>query len=186
MIDLNKCEGWQIRDPETGLVFPWYTKEALDEICTWDLKGKTVYEFGCGQSTLWWKAKGCDVSGVESDEGYYKALSNIGCDITYRTDAGQYSCDIYEHYKTFDIIIIDGIYRDECVEHALECLQMPEGRLIIDNWKQPSVWMPNQKTIDLLSVDRLFAYLIYKQPGHPDWQTAIFSKNPYPLRKVII
>ena len=74
MIDLNATNEWQHRDPETGLVLPWYTKSFLDELATWDLKDKSVLEIGGGASTLWWCRKANSVYLVEDNQEYWDEL----------------------------------------------------------------------------------------------------------------
>lgn len=175
MIDLNATNEWQHRDPDTGLVFPWYTKPALDEIVTWDLKDKTVFEYGCGASTLWWAAKCESVYAVESDLQYYLAVTTELRDeqlIIQRSDKNEY-INAPKTFGKFDIIIIDGDYRDACVPVALDCLK-PGGVLIFDNWMQPSVELQTEETQKLLLG---VPHKIFKQPGHPDWQTLIAWKD---------
>src|SRR5437868_4457405 len=71
MINLQQRNEWQVLDEETNLLFPWYTKSCLDEIVTWDLKDKKVFEFGLGASTIWWSIKCHKVYGVENNRDYY-------------------------------------------------------------------------------------------------------------------
>lgn len=173
MIDLNKCEGGQRRD-DSGIVMPWYTHPALDEILSWDLSRKRVFEYGVGQSTLWWAGKAEWVYGVDGNPEWVKAMhdqvisnSIIAC-ISIE--------DIYvasiHNFKNIDIVVVDGDYRDKCVPHALSALK-PGGKLIIDNWSQPSVWMPKDETTDLIAS---LEHTIFPQPDHYDWTTLIATK----------
>lgn len=178
MIDLNSCNEWQHRDPETGLVLPWYTKSFLDELVTWDLSDKKVFEYGAGASTLWWNKKAKNVFTVESDQKYFEALVPYikNESLMMWTDQQiDYVEFIFRHPIRFDIVIIDGepiAWRDDCVKPALDCLN-PGGRLIIDNWQQASVgWMPSEETQQLLSQ---YPVKVYPQIGHPDWKTAVFT-----------
>lgn len=180
MIDLNTTNEWQFRDSSNGLVLPWYTKSFLDELVTWDLSDKVVFEYGAGASTLWWNKKAKHVFTVESNEQYFEALiKHIGqhSAMMYTPLSDVYTNYIYgPHGTKFDIIIIDGEpiqWRDACVQPALDCLK-PGGKLIIDNWMQESVgWIPSEETRALLAP---YPCEIYKQIGHPDWQTAVFTK----------
>ncbi len=167
MVDLNKCEGWQKRDAE-GMVMPWYTHPALDEIQTWDLKGKWVVEFGAGQSSIWWDAKGCRVCSVDSNKEWADAIG-----ARYRPIKGGYITFYIDFIdQPVDIICVDGDYRDDCI--GIVVRHMKKGQiLIVDNWDQPSVWVPNDETRKLVSQ---LDSTIYKQPGHDDWQTLIATK----------
>lgn len=177
MIDLSTPNEWQYRDESLGILFPWYTKPALDEIVSWDLKGKLVWEYGCGASTLWWAAKCKKLYGMEYNVDYHAAVSerlgnnavimhNKNGDESVYVNAAKYCSE------TFDIIIIDGEYRDACVPVALECLK-PGGKLIFDNWMQPEVEM---QTMQTQAIVLALPHQIYKQEGHKYWQTLIATK----------
>lgn len=178
MIDLTTPNEWQHKDESLGgILFPWYTKSFLDELVTWDLKDKVVFEYGCGASTLWWQEKAKEVFSVDSNPEWYDA---VVFNVTNKNWVGQiwlrkaieYITAIREAEKQFDIVVIDGILREECVPVALECLK-PGGILIYDNWMQPSVEVQGEETQKLLLS---LSHKIYKQEGHPDWQTAVFTK----------
>jgi predicted O-methyltransferase YrrM len=181
MIDLNHCNEWQHRD-ETGMILPWYTKSFLDELVTWELSDKHIFEFGCGASTLWFATKRPVVYGVENNREYREAvLKELG--------RRSHEIDFYighdlerpfqmfgsNFHPSWDIIIVDCEpveYRDKCIEKAVSHLNVG-GKLIVDNWDQPSVWVPSNQTRRLLAD---WPVKIYRQEGHPDWQTALFTK----------
>lgn len=166
MIDLNKCEGGQKRD-ESGMVMPWYTHPALDEILTWDFKGKSVFEYGCGQSTEWWRKMAFFVKGVDSNKEWAETIG-----VEFSNDEYEYPAAVNAYGKSFDIIVIDGSWRDECLRPAVWNLNKG-GKLIIDNWMQPSVWIPNEQTCKMIAE---LQFTIFKQPDHYDWQTLIAIK----------
>lgn len=185
MIDLNHCNEWQHRCSETGLIFPWYTKSFLDELVTWDLKDKVVLEIGLGASSLWWHRKCKQLYGCDNNPEYVFALNDIvyqGAWLHVLYEREQF-IQFIQDYGHVDIIIIDCDpveWRDDCVKPALNCLK-PGGKLIIDNWDQPSVWFPCDETRALLSK---YPLKIYKQDGHPDWQTAVFIKPEFKITEV--
>lgn len=176
MIDLNSTNEWQHRDHATGLIFPWYVKSFLDELATWDLKDKIVVEFGMGASTLWWQKKVAYLTAFDTNTEWYNAVimrmdSKLGDEhlVNNIQDIENTLIEMYD----IAIIDIDPVsLRDDCISLALNSLK-PGGKLIIDNWDQPSVWVPSEATRGLL---RPYPCEIYKQEGHPDWQTAVFTK----------
>jgi predicted O-methyltransferase YrrM len=179
MIDLSLTNEWQHRDPETGLVFPWYVKSFLDELVTWELKDKVVFEYGAGASTVWWASHCKKLYAVESSKKYFDAVaSRVGhwARIAHETELERYVKSSYQWCKEFDIIIIDGEpieWRDACVQPALDCLK-PGGKLIFDNWLQPSVgWLPSEETQRLVTS---LPHIVYSQAGHPDWKTLVVTK----------
>jgi predicted O-methyltransferase YrrM len=172
----EKLEGGRILDPENGFIMPWYTSPCLEWLSGFNLKSKFVFEYGTGDSTKWYVEKGAYVTGVDHD---HKWTSQGGVYIRLATEQKEYLEAIYHYlskevgFKKYDIVVIDGVYRDECTQHALACLKSG-GYLIIDNYHQPSVepnvWTLTDKLIEGMPIT------IYKEPGHPDWQTAVITK----------
>lgn len=170
--EMTKHEGGRYHDGHGFL--PWYTSPCLEWLLALDLNEKWVYEFGVGDSTIWYQRKGAVVMGVDSNPLW-----------VYRDDVvhivGVWQAKTKEDYlgfigvmkpETFDIIIIDGDYRDECTERAFLHLK-PGGYLIIDNFHQPSVqehWPLTDKLIEGMPIT------IYKEPDHADWKTAVITK----------
>lgn len=175
MIDINITNEWQHRCPETGLVLPWYTKSFLDGLVTWDLSDKVVFEYGCGASSIWWAAKCKKLYGVENNKEYFEAVcQQIGhkaC-IAHETEELPYINSIRQWGIQFDIIVVDGGWRDESIPIVLEHLK-PGGKVIYDNWMQPSVCCQTEEVQKVLLG---MEHTIYRQEGHPDWQTACFTK----------
>lgn len=167
MIDLQELYEWRWKDESNGLVFPYYTKPALDELSKMSLSGKDILEIGGGASTVWWNNKAARVHTVEYDEKWYEAIVlhvKEGSNIVYP------SKDMYVSFaRAYDIGIVDCEveYRDKYVPIVLKVLR-PGGLLILDNWMQPSCWMPKKETIDLVSQHKT---KIFKEPTHNDWAT---------------
>lgn len=180
MIDLNHQNEWQHRCPETGLVLPWYTKSFLDDLVTWDLKDKAVLEIGMGASTLWWNNKAEWVTAFDLNSEWYYAVveqMNLTKSTAFLPLAGKIAEAMYRNLQghLYDIVIIDCDpveFRDPCIEAAIQFLNTG-GHLIIDNWDQPSVWVPSDETRKLLAD---WPVKIYPQKGHEDWKTALFIK----------
>jgi predicted O-methyltransferase YrrM len=76
-------------------------------------------------------------------------------------------------WGNFDIVVIDGLWRDQCTEKALQHLK-PGGYLIIDNYKQKSAdlehWPLTEKLIEGMEV------MYFKEPDHQDWVTIVVKK----------
>lgn len=170
---------WQYLDENNGLVMPWYTRSFLNELTFWELKDKTVFEYGAGSGTLWWNKKAKKVVTVENNSRFYDCLvRGIGINsvILYEVEKEEYITSITNQKTTFDIIIVDGDpveWRDECIKTAIKSLK-DSGILIVDNYDQKSVYVPSDEIRELLSS---YNCKTYKQDGHPDWQTCTFTKS---------
>lgn len=170
LVEMTKHEGGRYHDGERFL--PWYTSPCLEWLMTLDLKDKRVFEFGVGDSTLWYRSQGAITSGVDSNYSWASKLCSW-----HGEDEEHYLSSIgilaQEYLLPFDIVINDGDYRDKCTEQALNNLK-PGGYLIIDNWMQPTVqptWPLTEKLIEGMPIK------LYYEPNHWDkWCTAVVTK----------
>lgn len=159
---------WRYFDDFHKVNYPWYTKSCLEWLDLGQFRDKLIFEYGVGESTEWFKRRGAICYGVDSDiEWARKALAKFE---TFNTEYVR----AIEGDLLFDIVVIDGEWRDDCTEYALKYLK-EGGLLIIDNYFQESV-PPNKwdKTLEL--TDGMPCQL-FNEPGHPDWCTAVFTKK---------
>jgi hypothetical protein len=142
-----------------GLPIPWYTYPAIDFLRQLDLSEKTVFEYGSGNSTLFWAARAARVISVEDDEHWSERLKDIvpdNCTILQEADLHRYAHVIDSYPEGFDIIVVDGPARGRtrlrCARAALKHLKVG-GMIILDN----SDWLPDSARLlrqaDLLQVD---------------------------------
>jgi hypothetical protein len=54
---------------------PWFSYSAIEFLNNLDIKSKTVFEYGSGNSTLWWSTKVKNVISIEHDELWYKNIN---------------------------------------------------------------------------------------------------------------
>lgn len=177
---ISEKQEWQFVDKRLGILFPYYTMPCLEVIDQWDFRGKDVFEYGLGASSWWYAIRGANVHGVDDNPDYFKRVQEGAIAANFYTkmkikleeDSAKYVNSIYEHKILFDIIIIDGEHwRDECFGPALDKIK-PGGVLIVDNWCQPSVYMPSEVVRNEMWGRPV---TIYKEPSHEDWQTAIYK-----------
>ena len=96
-----------------------------------------VLEFGSGRSTIWWLENGCEVVSVENHEGWYnQVLAKISkyvssCNYQFAENMKSYS-EAGGNTK-FDVIIVDGFWRRECMEYALEHNLKENGIIYLDD-----------------------------------------------------
>ncbi len=196
---------WQRIDPSNGLVEPWWTWPCMAVIKTWDIKDKTWLEFGAGLSTAWLRHKCEWVDSVEAntewaskaskyceDNGLHNGLINAanlsdGIQETkkdyFRLIPKSYNGSIADinvlpflEIKKYDIISIDGIWRNECLEWAIQHFAGRGGILIVDNMDQDYVWI-SPSANELMGS---YPCNIFYQPGHINhegkpWNTRIYT-----------
>ena len=120
-----------------GTPLPWLTYPAIEFIKKRNNKDLSVFEYGCGGSTLWWAARVREVVSVEHDEKWYKNIASKVPDNVFISHieleyGGNYSKKIAEFNNKFDIVVIDGRDRVNCAFHCLDALK-PDGVIIWDN-----------------------------------------------------
>lgn len=129
-IDENICED------KDGNPLPWYTYPAIEYISQFDYHDKTVFEFGCGYSSLFWKRRAKEVTSVEDNTEWFQKwqtddnFRNINL-LFYPEGADYYQSILKENLK-YDVIVIDGKCRAQCAECAVKSLQKG-GMIILDD-----------------------------------------------------
>lgn len=119
---------------------PWLTFGATRAIRSTLYRGSFVFEYGAGHSTLFWAKQGAKVHAVESDPTWYQLLderlardTGMDVDLYLRGNKEDYINTICQlEHDSFDVIIVDGLYRRDCVATAVPYLKRG-GCLVVDN-----------------------------------------------------
>jgi hypothetical protein len=151
-----------------GLPIPWYTYAAIDQLSIWDHSASKVFEYGCGNSSVWWALRAASVISVESSNSWYRRIlenkllpKNVTPMLYPIGDSGAiaeinaYAESIHQYGK-FDVIVIDGDSRNKarlaCARAAIDHLA-DGGVIILDN----ADWHPRTSAFlrdhDLIEVD---------------------------------
>ena len=86
---------------------PWYTYAAIRELERVIPRSAKVFEYGSGNSSLWWNTKAAQVVSVEHDQGWYehsagKTSGGSGADVRLRTQGDQ--TNAAHHAELADIL----------------------------------------------------------------------------------
>ncbi|MGD0568042.1 MAG: hypothetical protein ABSA78_06520 [Candidatus Sulfotelmatobacter sp.] len=115
---------------------PWLTFPAIDYLEPF-VSGKRVFEFGSGMSTLWFARRCRHVVSVESDSGWYRIVSQQARDfgnvqLFHAISKEDYVGAISNCQGRFDLILVDGLYRIQCLDVVRSYLNLG-GLLVVDN-----------------------------------------------------
>jgi hypothetical protein len=118
-----------------GAPLPWYTYPAIEYLSQLDARELSVFEFGAGNSSLYWAARAQRVRSVENDRGWHAKvaahrLPNL--EVLLREDQQSYVGCLAEQGERFDLIAIDGRWRRACARAAPAHLK-EGGLLLFDN-----------------------------------------------------
>lgn len=130
----HSIKHWKCLDA-SGAPIPWYTYPATEYLGNIDFSARSVFEFGSGFSTLWWSRRAETVMSVEHDQAWYaNVLTTLpsNAKTLLRQDEENYVNSIKETATEYDVIIIDGQFRDQCARALQECLKH-DGLIILDN-----------------------------------------------------
>jgi hypothetical protein len=115
-----------------GRPLPWITYPAIDFLSERVTREMRVFEFGSGNSTLWWAQRVAHVTTVEHDDEWVRRL--VG---TTPANVDLHHADLGDAYATFaagtgaryDVIVVDGRQRVRCARASIESLR--EGGVIV-------------------------------------------------------
>ncbi|RZL30327.1 MAG: FkbM family methyltransferase [Pedobacter sp.] len=121
----------------TGKALPWVTYSFIDFIKERINKTQHIFEYGSGNSTIFYAERAGSVTSVEHDKGWYekvKGTSPANAEMIYcelQRD-GEYAKKAAFLGKKFDIIIVDGRDRVRCCKYSLDALT-PNGVVVLDD-----------------------------------------------------
>ncbi|WP_168130382.1 class I SAM-dependent methyltransferase [Synechococcus sp. PCC 7502] len=119
---------------------PWFTYPAIEYIDQIDLRDKSVFEWGAGNSSIFFAKRSHKVISIESNPEWHKVISEkkLNNQEVFLKNEGDFVESIEEFNQEFDIIIIDSLRRYECASKAITYLK-EGGIIILDN----SDWHPS-------------------------------------------
>lgn len=120
-----------------GEPIPWYTYAAISFLTERTTKNMVVFEYGSGNSTLWWAKRVARVVSCEHDADWYELTkrtlpSNVEYHLFELIPGGSYCRSIGDHGQVFDIVVVDGRDRVNCAKNAILGLKS-DGVVIWDN-----------------------------------------------------
>lgn len=120
---------------------PWCTYPYIKFIESRLKKDFLVFEFGSGNSTLWYSKRVKKIIAVENDNAWFKIISsklphNAQILLKKLDYDGEYCKTVLHCDSKFNLIIIDGRDRVNCAKKSVECLT-DDGVIIFDNSDRP-------------------------------------------------
>lgn len=118
-----------------GEWIPWFTYPAIEYLKQFDVSDKRVFEYGSGNSSIFWARRAREVVAVESDSQWYRYVSSIrppNLVLLLETEKEGYVSSICLQDGKFEVIVIDGKWRHACVDVCTHYLN-EGGMIILDN-----------------------------------------------------
>lgn len=115
---------------------PWLAFPAIEYLAPL-IAGKRIFEFGSGMSTLWFARSCRQVISAESDSEWYRLVREQSRDmpnvqVVHAISKADYLGSLAAAGGKFDLILVDGLYRSQCVDLVRPHLA-PGGLLVADD-----------------------------------------------------
>lgn len=114
---------------------PWISYAAIHFLSQRIRPEFTVFEYGSGNSTLWWSSHTARVVSCEHNQKWFQKMSaKLPANVEYiheTIEGGQYP-SVITKFDSFDVIMIDGRERVSCTSFAIEKLKA-DGVIVFDN-----------------------------------------------------
>ncbi len=122
---------------KNGNPIPWNTYPFIKFIEPRLKKHFDVFEYGSGNSTIWFSARVNSIYSVENDKEWYNIVSKSLPDNSHLVYQelqydGDYSKEVEKSGKYYHIVIIDGRDRVNCIKRSIPRLT-EDGIIVFDN-----------------------------------------------------
>ena len=139
LVDVGWINSFKSKSPvdKNNNPIPWLTYPFIDFLSPRLKNEMIIFEFGSGNSTLFYAEKVSRVFTVEHNLGWYEKLKKIIPDSVQLhhkvlIQNGEYSHFAADSRIKFDIIIVDGEDRNNCIINSLSALK-EDGVMILDD-----------------------------------------------------
>jgi hypothetical protein len=163
---------------ESGRPLPWYTYSAIAFLGERLRSDVHIFEWGVGNSTLWWAARANRLVAVDHKAAWIdllrKQLRDEPIELFHvpLVYGGDYCRKVIE-YSGFHVIAVDGRDRVNCVRNSVQALR-PDGVIVWDNTERES-YLPGVQFLR----DHGFRQIDFVGMGpivSNGWQTTVFYR----------
>lgn len=141
-----------------GNPIPWYSYPAIEFLRTVDFSDCSVFEYGSGNSTLYWEKHAEKVTAVEHDAKWYEFFSHNFSE-RINAELRENKIDYVSALSgMYDVIVIDGPWRDLCAERAVKHIN-GDGIIILDDSQRGQASDEYKRALKTLQQDERFLQL---------------------------
>jgi hypothetical protein len=134
---------------------PWYTYPAIEYLKQFDFSNKSIFEYGSGNSSIFWSSLANSVTSIETDSLWFEVINRIkphNLKIYLKEKKIEYVNSIIENNRLYDVIVIDGSFRYDCAKVASKLLTVDGFIILDDSERYPEICSILRKN-DLIQVD---------------------------------
>ncbi|MEQ9549945.1 MAG: hypothetical protein RIM23_10040 [Coleofasciculus sp. G3-WIS-01] len=173
-------EKFTMMPEEKEKYLPWLPASSLPSFTSLLSQSKAYWEWGSGASTIFAAQHSTNIWSVEHDRKWFTITTDLltsliflpstnKVSLLYRPLSAGYPNAINEVNGTFDVILIDGRQRNECIRNAMQKISQ-NGTIILDNSNREKY----QFGIDLLKKEG-FGETCFESNQKP-WKCSFFQR----------
>jgi hypothetical protein len=154
---------------------PWYTYPAIEYLKQFDFSDKNIFEYGSGNSSLFWASLAKSVTSVEKDASWFEVISkskSSNLNIILKEQKSEYVNFIENGNILYDLIVIDGAYRYDCAKVAVKYLS-DDGFIVVDNSERYPKLCSDIRNNNLIQVD----FFGFGPINYYTWTTSLFFQR---------
>lgn len=175
---MRSLQEWKPQD-KNGNPLPWMNYPVISFLDERLNKNLSLFEFGSGYSTLFFAERVKNVTSVEYDETWHHRMKdnlpgNAGLILKEADIDGEYCRTAATKGNNFDVLVVDGRDRVNCIKQSLPVLS-PSGIVILDDSQRKEY----REGIEFL-LDRGFRALHFeglKPTGFGTVRTTVFYRD---------
>ena len=160
-----------------GNPVPWITYPAIMFFEQLDLRSWRIFEYGSGNSTLYWASRVQEIASVESSRDYYESLlPTLPPNASLSFAAGKEYAQSSRAGAPYDMIVIDGRWRFDSSTEALKNISK-DGVIVLDNSERFPIVCKNITDAGFIQVD----FSGYGPINWFTWTTSVFLSRTVKL-----
>lgn len=181
LVELGLFESYKKGVPvdANGQPIPWMTYSAIHFLAARLTPELSVFEFGSGYSTLFFAQRTKSIVSVEYDQEWYDKLSTqipANAELLFQDKDidGDYCRTINGQHQKFDIIIVDGRDRVNCIKQALTAIS-DSGILVLDDSGREKYQLGIQTLLN--DGFRCIDFTGLLPTGYRNYQTSVYYRD---------
>lgn len=161
LLESGWFKSWHLMKPvdRNGNPIPWFNYPVIHFLDNRLNPTHDVFEYGSGSSTVWFADRVNRVVSVEHDPGWAELVASDlpeNAAVYLEESSRGYARRIHESDLEPDVVVVDGRWRNECVEQTVEAIG--EGAVIVLDNSDRDEYEPARKRL----VDEGFDELPYR------------------------
>lgn len=166
---------------------PWFTYPSIEYLSQLDLSQCLILEWGIGNSTLFFAKRCQKIISIEHNTDWYNLITDKmpTNSFSYLVSENEYAEFPKQLNEKFDVIIVDGIKRQECLNTSLQLLKRG-GIIIFDNSDRNPEFCETLRNENLIEIDfHGFGPIVNFTTTTSIFLTRDFSLKPLTIQPVI-